>query len=345
MPPLQLAPPDWDKIVGDGLEAAWIADRDRKFGLLTEAAVAIRQTAATLRERDALFHCSSDVLAAIPAAADWYVSLAGFALKTLEKIRVGPRNFGLTRTADGLVNALREGRLVTPADLEAFSRWINAEIERLFPQDSRDESLALATVLMIRGGRVIGQGQNLGGNEAVVLVKSQLVEVMAKRRPVDVEQDGVWVKYGPEHNLPQCQRLRYSRRLVCEFVPGGDRPDLSVSLDGEVIAVGEIKGRKDLANVWESWMPQVAAHMRTWRGAYPDAARLFFGTLITEQMVAGQSARGTLREGLRGLYEDGLLTTLYNVSKIAQNDPGAVQRFEELIDGFDSLLDAQDSTS
>lgn len=344
MPSLQLAPPDWDRIIGDALEAAWIADRDRKFGLLTEAATAIRQTAMVLRERDALFHCSPDVLEAVPAAADWYVSLAGFALKTLEKIRVGPKNFGLTRTADGLVKALREGRLVTPADLEAFSRWINSEIERLFPQGSRDESLALATVLMLRGGRIIGQGQNLGGNEAVVLVKSQLVEVMAKRRLVDIEQDGVWITYGPEHNLPRCQRLRYGERLVCAFVPGGDRPDISVSLDGKAIAVGEIKGRKDLANVWESWMPQVAAHMRTWRGTYPDAARLFFGTLITEQMVEGQSARGTLREGLRGLYEDGLLTTLYNVSKIAQNDPSEVQRFEELIDSFDSLLDAQDNT-
>jgi hypothetical protein len=339
MPYLELAPPDWNSLLGGSQEAAWIADRNRKFGLAAEVAGRVLEAANVLRERDLLFRCTPEVLREIAFAADWYVSLAGFSMKTLQNIIVGPTNFGLTRQAKGLVERLRKGMDAPDSQLHAFSDWINSEIDTLFPSE-REPALALATVFMIQGGRVIGLGQNLGGDDAVDLVKSLLVESFEKRnRQVEVELEAEnWADYRPEHNLPQRQRIRFGGRIMCEFVSGGDRPDIIIFVDRVTIAVGEIKGRKDLSNVWESWMPGVYNHMRTWTGQNPDAARLFFGTLINEAMVEGSSSHGTQHVGLKTLYRQGLLTAAYNISKVAENDAQAVQRFEEFADALDVLI-------
>lgn len=340
MPFLELAPPDWNTLLGGSQEAAWIADRNRKFGLAAELAGRTLDAAEKLEQRDLLFRCAPEVLRVVPFAADWYVSLAGFSMKTLQNIKVGPANFGLNRQAKGLVERLRNGQNAPDDQLRAFSEWINSEIDTLFPLDERERPMALATVFMILGGRVIGRGQNLGGDDAVDLVKSLLVEAFEqRRRGVEVQlEDGTWVEYRPEHNLPQRQRIRFGGRITCEFISGGDRPDIIVFLDRVTIAVGEIKGRKDLSNVWESWMPGVYNHMRTWTGQNPDATRLFFGTLINEAMVDGFSSHGTQHVGLKTLYRQGLLTAAYNISKVADNDPDAVRRFGEFADSLDALI-------
>lgn len=350
MPFLELAPPDWNALPGGSKESAWIADRNRKFGLSAEFAGRVLDTARYLEDRGLLFRCTPEVLGELPFAADWYVSLAGFSMKTLQNISAGPRQYGLTRQAKTLVEVLRKGigegtraRTVPDGQLVAFSNWITAEIDALFPPDRRTPELARALVLMILGGRVIGQGQNRGGNDAVDLVKSLLVEFFErKERLVEVElEDGAWVEYSPEHNLPKRQRVRVGRRITCEFISGGDRPDIIIFLDRVTIAVGEIKGRKDLSNVWESWMPGVYNHTRTWTGQNPDAARLFFGTLINEAMLEGSSSHGTQHVGLKTLWRQGLLTAAYNVAKVAENDPQATQQFQHLVDALDSLIQGE----
>lgn len=138
---------------------------------------------------------------------------------------------------------------------------------------------------------------------------------------------------------PKRQRIRFGGRITCEFISGGDRPDIIIFLDRVTIAVGEIKGRKDLSNVWESWMPGVYNHTRTWTGQNPDAARLFFGTLINEAMLEGSSSHGTQHVGLKTLWRQGLLTAAYNVSKVAENDHLAVQQFQGLVDALDLLIE------
>lgn len=340
MPYLELASPDWEVLLGGSEEAAWIADRNRKFGLAAEVGASVLHVADELERRGLLFRCTPDVLREVTFSADWYVSLAGFSMKTLQNITVGPANFGLSRQAKGLVERLRKGQSAPDDQLLAFSEWINSEIDTLFPPDERDRAMAIATVLIVLGGRVIGRGQNLGGDDAVDLVKSLLVEAFEKRgHSVEVQlQDISWVEYRPEHNLPKRQRIRFGGRITCEFISGGDRPDIIVFLDRVTIAVGEIKGRKDLSNVWESWMPGVYNHMRTWTGQNPDAARLFFGTLISKAMVEGSSSHGTQHVGLKTLYRQGLLSAAYNVSKVAENDAGAVRRFEEFVDALEALV-------
>lgn len=329
----RLAPPDWDALVGEAQEAHWIADRDRKFGLIMKQTARFRAVADQLAERGALFQCRREVLLAIPLAASWYVTVAGFATNTLKNVKAGPRAFGLTLSADRLVTNLRDGRQVDAGQLDAFSRWINAEIEALYPAAQRTRDDAEATALMILGGRVVGQGQNIGGDDAVVLVKSLLVDAFeARNHTIEVQQeDGTWIPNRPEDILAERTRLRCGTQLVLDFGSGGNRPDLIVTLDDHPVVLAEIKGRKDTSNVWESWMPTIQAHLQTWVAESPTAARLFMGTLISQEMVDGVSKSGTVRVGLRELHRIGLLTSAYNLSKVTARDVGAVASFSDLI--------------
>ena len=82
-----------------------------------------------------------------------------------------------------------------------------------------------------------------------------------------------WVVWEPGIDLLWAKRLRFGGRLVCEFVAGGNRPDIKVLLDDVVTLVGEVKGRSDLSNVWESWMPQINGHLQTWTAENSQAPR------------------------------------------------------------------------
>jgi hypothetical protein len=193
--------------------------------------------------------------------------------------------------------------------------------------------------------------KNAGGADAVTLFKTLLVAALAKHGLVEVALDsGAWAEYRPEHNLPERRYIRFNRRVVFEMISGGDRPDLKILLDQAVgrsttlsdmylalVAVAEIKGRKDESNAWESWMPQVDAHMREWSATYPDVARLFFGTLINETMVEGVSVRGTPRPGFKQMHKAGHIDAVYNLSKLSDGDSAAVQAFDELVDSIVAL--------
>ena len=334
--PLNLAPPDWDRVVGGTAESAWLADRDRKVDLIQDMARRVRRTHEELRQRDAVYRCDLKVLQEVPFAADWYVSLAGFAKKTLGNVRERPRLYGMRRQAKGLVEAMSDkpgqGAVV---DLIAFSNWINDEIADLIPSCNRSDLDALLRVQAILGGRALGQGQNQGGNEAVFLLKSYLVGQLHTDYACEVlSRDGSWTASRDVVPLATTNAVRIGGRLAFDFRAGGDRPDVRIKLDQSLIAVGEIKARKDLSNTWESWMPQVADHMRTWKDEFPSAARLLLGTVFTQEMVDGSSIRGTRRTGLKDLYDEGSLTAIYNLSHVSkEQDPCA-----ELIAEFRRLL-------
>jgi len=135
--------PDWERLVGETEEASWVADRDRKFGLMGKAVGMLQKIADELEKRGALYSCSPEILREIPEAADWYVSLAGYALKTLGNISELPRSYGLTRSPKAVVGALRSGANVADADLKAFCRWINAELNHLHPKAIREKQRTL----------------------------------------------------------------------------------------------------------------------------------------------------------------------------------------------------------
>jgi hypothetical protein len=330
---LALPRPNWPDVLGTVDEAAWIADRDRKLSNALKLAVEIQAAYKYLKSQGAIFSATPSVLREHPFAARWYVSLAGYSQKTLQNIKEGPSSFGLTVRANTIVDRLCEQRAeyVVPGrhdeNASRFCKWINEEILQKHPIAIRDEERALIVVSEILGGRIIGQGQNEGGDIAVVLVKELLVKHLAPAFPLEVKVEGVWEDFAPTHSIIDASLLRFGHLMVCDFTSGGNRPDLIVSISDEIVAVAEIKGRKDLSNVWESWMPQIATHMNDWAQKFRDASRLFFGTLIVEQMVDGFSTRGTRHIGFRELHADGRLTAVYNVGNVIAGQAGAVEAF------------------
>lgn len=340
MPVLNLQSPVWDTLVGESREADWIADRTLKFGFITASMAGLLAVYAELRRRDALFSCSPEILTELPLAAYWYVCLAGFSLTNLGNIKAGPARHGLRVKVSTAIGRVLDGGHIQIDEREPFCRWVNEQLAELFPESDNDPLLALVTVAAIAGGRAIGQTQNASGELPVALLKSRLVEAMTVRGwSAEIRlNDGSWTYYLPEHNLAQRRQIQFGGRLMFEFIRGGGRPDMAVLLDGAVVAVAEVKGRKDLSNLAESWMPTVTAHLDAWATAFPDAVRLFFGTLITMPMVEGGATAGTAFLGLRPLHERGRLTAAYNLGRLAEDDPHARASFDNLADEFERLL-------
>jgi hypothetical protein len=325
---------EWPALIGGSDEASWLADRDRKLGLILSLSDNVLQTAQALQQRGVLFAPSADVLAELPFAADWYVSLAGFALKTLGNIRDAPAAYGLTHRAVTIRDNLAAGSPVAGDQAEAFAAWLRDEIDASWLPAQRTAERAVAVVSAILGGRAIGQGQNVGGSDAVAMLKS-IISVYAERHglPLDVLADRQWIPFGHAAGVTLAPSVRISGTLAVAFPVGGNVPDVEFQdlARSRILAVGEVKGRKDRSNMWESWMPQVGDHMRTWTQRYPSALRLFFGTLITEEMVAGRSAAGTRHIGLRGLHDNGNLNAVFNLSKLALGELAAVTSFDRLM--------------
>ncbi|CRI57712.1 MULTISPECIES: hypothetical protein [unclassified Pseudomonas] len=335
--------PAVEALIGGDEESAWVLDRERKVDLIVKnygiySALSIRLLAV-----GGLYRCNPEILLTEKHAADWYISLAGYSIKTLRNLSGRCRQFGLNRRPEGMVKKLREGGVVLPAQMQAFSDWVNFEIDSQFAPDSCDDRmLALSVVLMILGGRIIGQSQNIGGNDAVDILKALIIQWFeARGRATDVEVVyGLeeWVAHSASVSISEVKRIRISGVLFFEFVSGGDRPDVRVFNRSVEVAVGEIKGRKDLSNAWESWLPGLYNHLRTWAAENIDRGRLFFGTLISEEMVTGKTSRGTTHNGLKAMKNQGLLQGAFNLSNIVSGVPHAVEHFDGLMKRFDNLI-------
>ena len=337
MPVLNLSAPDWDGLVGGSTESAWLAERERKLGMAGPVTAGLQDLLGELARRDAVLTCSAEVLREISNAAEWYVSLLGFSFKALGNIRELPGRFGLTRSVKGLIETRLAGRDVADDQLQAFADWINYEIERAFPvQPTHQETLV--RVALILGGRLSGQSRNIEGDETVVLVKRLFLDRFAEHHTITVFVDNQWEVLNSGHSLPAVGKLRVGDRLEFEFPVGGNVPDLIIRLDDVILAVAEIKGRKDLSNLWESWLPQLVDHMRTWKGEFATADLLFFGSVITKNMYEGRSVRGVDRMGLKDLHRNGFLNAVFNISNTWAGNPHAVDRFEELCDALERHL-------
>jgi hypothetical protein len=338
---LELAPPDWNALPGgDAEEASWLGARARKLAFAAESVKTVGDTASNLNRRDALFHSTPEVLLEVPHAARFYLDLLGLTRKTLNIMYERVVRFGLSVSPETIATNLLEGRNVSARNLAAFSAFVNEELDAIYPEESRTADLAVGTVLTIVGARIHGRVQNMAGDDAVVLLKGLLVAAM-ETQGVGVEvltEAGKWIAFDPVLNLLKHTRLRFGGRLICEFIPGGNRPDIKILLNGVTLAVGEVKGRKDMSNLWESWMPQIAGHLRTWTVEHPDAPRLFFGTIITDEMIEGVTAAGTHHAGLKVLQKNGLLTAAYNLSLTAGGDAAATAAFSTFCNQLQDLI-------
>lgn len=330
---LHLPEPDWQALPGGtGQEAKWIADRDRKFSLMMESVERFAALSADLHGSGDLVKCSPRVLRTRPEAVDWYISAAGYALNTLQYIRDAPKSFGVTKRVRTIRDRLLSGLQVSDDELASFSSWINAELTSLYGRREIDLTQVRGIAFGVLGARAVGRGQNIGGDDGVHLLR-RLIVSRARDLGIAIWMDvnGYFVR--DDHpGLPEdVPRIRLGNNIVCDFSGGGGRADVRVMDRRVVLALGEVKARKDVSNVWESWMPQVVDHMRTWAGDSPDASRLFFGTLITDDMLSGMSSGGVRRAGLRTLYNNGMLTSAYNLSKIAAGVTDASKDFDILM--------------
>lgn len=323
--------PKWEALVASGGDSAWEDDRQRKFLRIRVEAEELLQIADRLAAEGALHRCSADVLSRHPKAAYWYVSLACYAQKTLRSINNRAAPYGLKVSPDVFLKKMGSSpNSVSRADLDAFSDWVNVEIQGLLPRPLSDVRLYALHVAMIVGGRIIGQGQNEGGGLAVAILKDALLRAFPS--------DPVWEFLDSSGRLLGTDAAscitgsvwRFTRTSAeLDFRGGGNRPDLRVSLKGRVRLVAEIKGRKDLSNKWESWMPQLADHLLTWSSEFPDALRGVFMTEITKDMIDGVSRSGTRRTGLRQLHRDQRLQFAFNLTKLAE--PKLDQEFLDIM--------------
>ena len=326
---------DWPNLTGGDIDAtSAIAARDRKLAMAAELAETVVPLASRLADNGATFECSSELLTVEPLAARWYLDLAGLTDKTIAKLKSGYVAAGLPLSPETIANNCRDQRSVQGAALEAFSCWINEILVELYPVDTRTPELALTTVLALMGARIDGSVRNKTGDDAVVILKTLLVGAFSSRSiEIDVpDESGGWEPYSPASNLLKQKILRFGRRLECEFIPGGNRPDIKIKSDGVVILLGEVKGRSDLSNVWESWIPQINGHLQTWAGQMPHARRVLFGTIITQEMIDGMTPGGTQHTGLRAFANSGILNGAYNLTNTAKGDATAVASFENLVD-------------
>ncbi len=333
---LDLAPPDWAALVGGSGELKWLAARDWKAVEAIREGEEHRQLFERLKAREAVFRADSDLLREEPFAAVWYSRLSGFSMKSLKNIREAPSIFGVSLGLPTIVAGLMEGRPYDDELLGAFCRFINAQIDAVHPVRDRSDDAALHFVLTVLGGTIIGRQQNEGGTEAVRFVKNLVTDGLAGGGTRVDFWDGIaWAGLSEGASIADHACLRFGGCLEADFTGGGNRPDLEMKLGEDVLLVAEIKGRMDLSNVWESWMPQTADHMRSWAMNHPSAARIYLGTLVTQEMIDGASAQGTEeRTGLKQLFDEHALTTAFNITKIRQSDPEALagwQTFMEVL--------------
>jgi hypothetical protein len=146
---LNLPPPDWNGLVGGSEEWIWVMKRVRTFGSVAELAAQILELARALKDRELLFHCTTNVLREMPLSVDWYLCLAGFSTKTLRHMVVRPANAGLLPRPSLLADRLRRGRAVPDDQLQTFAKWLNWEIDFVWPREGRDQEFATAVVLLI----------------------------------------------------------------------------------------------------------------------------------------------------------------------------------------------------
>lgn len=337
----ELTPPDWAALTGGSGEDKWQDDRLRKFKRIKVTAPAIVQLQDRLAAEGALYRCSRRVLLKHPSAAEWYIGLACFAGKTLQNLQQRAKtDFNLSILPERFVEKMLAcPDRVSESDLDAFSNWINTELEQLIDDGLEEDRLAGLHVAMVAGGRIIGQGQNEGGELAVAILKEALLESFGPKSDWGfLPNDGrEWRNAGDDLQaaLSAPTLLHKPTKTRFEFIPGGNRPDIKVirglDEDGPVLLVGEVKGRKDLSNLWESWLPQVAAHMDSWATSYPDAYSGVFMTVFTEEMITGETPNSKeKRRGLKKLHEQKVLDFAINLSLLLTKDEGTSRRFKEL---------------
>lgn len=315
----------WALLAGGQTASSWDDYLIRKFQKTRLFATERKELAMKLGALKATNSCSVEVLRQLPQACSWYIALAGLAANHLRNLATPP---GLSTTLQTFIkNMTRCPVNVSDGDKAAFSEWINGVLAGLPGGIPEDPLLCALHVAMIDGALIVGRVQNEIQYLPHAIIKESLIKHfgpssswMFRNTPkepwksFELEPDAAmkasfW-HYGPTE-------------AVLDFSVGGQRPDLIVVKNNTTTLAGEIKGRKDVSNLWESWLPQAIHHMESWSRDFPQALRGVFMTIFTNEAVQGRADRG----GLRKCYEDGYLHFAINLTHLADGQEEAVRQF------------------
>lgn len=128
----------------------------------------------------------------------------------------------------------------------------------------------------------------------------------------------------PASSATTVRRFVVDERMEISF----GEPDYKVrALTGSksLIAVGEIKGRTDLSNLYESWLPTIQKKLEKYQKR--PIQRLIFQMFITREMLGDP---GRAEAGLQDMLSSGLATGVYSLIKL-DTLPSEQARLVELL--------------
>jgi hypothetical protein len=325
----------WAELVGGQDNEAWAAYLTRKFQRIKLKATECTELAAALVQRHAVTRCSPEVLRDVPDSASWYVALAGYSRNHLRNIQQ-PANLS-TKLDTFLKKLAKSPSSASTSDLAAFSDWANYQLSQL-PGLPQDPALCTLHVAMVFGAMVVGQVQNESQYIPHAILKGALLEHFTPRQhwQYATSADADWRPVDPDSKEAMTAAFwRYTPTdAVLDLTTGGQRPDVRVERNGRTELAGEIKGRMDVSNLWESWLPQAIHHMQAWSNEYPQSLRGVFMTIFTAEAIDGRDDRS----GLKKCASDGHLQFAINLTHLASGQAQAVQQFKAV---FDRVLGVQ----
>lgn len=320
----------WDSLVGGRNEESWSKYGNRKYEKTRVLAAERIRVLDTLLVLDASSHCSAEVLLAVPGAASWYVALAGFASNHIRNLKT-PEDMS-TSIATFLKKMESRPEKTSRADLSAFSTWVNSALEALPGGAPNSPQTCLYHVGVIDGSLIVGRVQNESQYIPHYILKEALLRHFG---PMDQwgwkdEAKKDW----QEMELPSREEESVKAFLwlykptgtILDFGVGGERPDIKITRNQRTVLAGEIKGRMDVSNLWESWLPQATSHMASWSKEYPQALRGVFMTIFTKEAIDGKPDR----PGLKKSYEEGALHFAINLFNLMNGQEESIEQFKDV---------------
>lgn len=321
----------WDSLIGGRNEESWSKYGNRKYEKTRALAAERIRVHNTLSVLKATAKCSPEVLLAVPGAASWYVAMAGFASNHIRNLKT-PGGLS-TSVATFLKKIESKPQKISPFDLAAFSNWINAALQSLPGGAPDSPGMCLYHVGVIDGSLIVGRVQNESQYIPHYILKEALLRHFGPAEKwgwKDSAKDD-WQEMDPSRDEESIKaNLWYYRptNTVLDFGVGGERPDIKITRNNRTVLAGEIKGRMDVSNLWESWLPQATSHMTSWSKEYPQALRGVFMTIFTKEAIEGKADRA----GLKKSYDEGALHFAINLFNLMNGQDDSIQQFKEVFD-------------
>ena len=320
----------WDSLVGGKTEDSWSKYGNRKYEKTRALASERIKVLDTLVGLGATTYSSAEVLLAVPGAASWYVAMAGFASNHIRNLKTPE---GMSTSVSGFLKKMESRpEKASRTDLEAFSSWVNTALEALPGGAPNSPQMCLYHVAVIDGSLIVGRVQNESQYIPHYVLKEALLrhfgpaELWGWKNDKKKDWQEMDLTFREEELMKAPLWYYKPTDTSLDFGAGGERPDIKITRNQRTVLAGEIKGRMDVSNLWESWLPQATSHMASWSKEYPQALRGVFMTIFTKEAVDGKSDR----PGLKKSYEEGALHFAINLFNLMNGQVESIEQFKDV---------------